>query len=122
MPSAEILTWVLSGCFVILSALFGVVWNLIRAETREHLRLIESKANSAMLTDLAHRMEKEVESVRDNSERLIEKLQVQHEKDLNGVTAGFREQINGLRDQMKNVEANIIYRMEFMFNSHNQGK
>lgn len=122
MPSAEILTWVLSGCFVILSALFGVVWNLLRAEAKEHSRLLEMKANNDRLTDLDHRMEKEMDSMRDSNEKLIEKLQMQHDKDLNGVTAGFREQINSLRDQMKTVEINIIRQMEFMFNAHNKDK
>jgi len=120
MPSAEVLTWILSGCFVILSALFGVVWNLIRAETKEHSRLLELKANSDRLVELDRKMEKDMESIVSNNARLIEKLEQRQQRDIEIVSSGFREQISGLKEAMQAMEKNILQQMSIMF--HNQDK
>lgn len=122
MPSTEVLTWILSGCMVILSALFSVVWSMIRAETKEHARQIELKANADRLQDLDRRMEKELQDMQANNEKLIEKLEYRQQRDIEAVSAGFREQISSIKDSMKVMEANILKQMEFMFNSIRENK
>ena len=118
MPSAEVLSWILSGAFVILSALFGVVWQLLRAESKEHARQIELKANADRLTELDKRFEKDMQAMAENNEKLIEKLELRQQRDIEAVSSGFREQITGIKDQIRTMENNILRQMEFMFNSH----
>lgn len=118
MPSAEVLSWILSGAFVILSALFGVVWQLLRAESKEHARQIELKANADRLTELDNRFEKDMKTMAENNEKLIEKLELRQQRDIEAVSSGFREQITGIKDQIRTMENNILRQMEFMFNSH----
>lgn len=118
----ELSMYLLSGVLFVVCCLIGVIWNQKNAEIKEHSRLIEMKANESRLSDLDKKMEKEMEQMAANNNRLIEKLEDRHNKDLEFVSSGFRDQINSLRDQMKNVETNIIRQMEFMFNSHVQNK
>lgn len=118
----ELSMYFLSGVLFVVCCLVGVIWNQKNEEIRKHAILIESKANESRLTELDRKMEKDMESMALSNERLIDKLQQRHDKDLESVSSGFRDQMNSLRDQMKNVESNIIRQMEFMFNSHNQNK
>lgn len=120
MPSAEVLSWILSGAFVILAALFGVVWNMLRSEAKEHARQIEMKANSDRLTELDNRMERDMQDMAKNNERLIEKLEARQLRDIEIVSSGFREQVSGLKDAMTAMEKNILQQMSIMF--HNQNK
>lgn len=120
MPSVEVLTWVLGGCFVVLSTLFGVVWSMLRAEAKEHARQIELKANNDRLTELDNRMERDMQDMAKNNERLIEKLEARQLRDIEIVSAGFREQVSGLKEAMAAMEKNILQQMSIMF--HNQNK
>jgi len=113
----ELSMYFLSGVLFVVCCLIGVIWNQKNAEIKEHSRLLELKAGHDRLNELDSRFDKELHSMRDNNEKLIEKLERRHDKDLESVSTGFREQINGMREQMVKMESNIMRHMELLFNN-----
>jgi hypothetical protein len=114
----ELSMYLLGGAMFVLSCLFTVVWKLLREEAKEHGRQLELKASTDRLSELDNRFDKELQSMRENNEKLIDKIQLRHDRDIEAVSAGFREQISGIKEAMAGMERNIIRQIEFMFNSH----
>ena len=119
MPS-EINSWIISSAGFLLSVLFGVIWNFTRLEIRELKQQNEQKVDNNRFLSLESKFNKDLEDMKDNSERLIDKLQSRHDKDLDAMQSNFREQMTQIREQVRASETNILNQMNLLFKS-NQG-
>lgn len=115
--SIEVLSYILSGAVFLLSVLGGVVWTMLREESKEHSAKIELKATESRVNDLEIKFEKDLNSLRENNERLIDKLQIQHEKDMSMLSAGFNTQIIAVKETVQNMERNILQQLAIMYGS-----
>lgn len=115
MPTLEALTWIGSGVGTLIIIFVATIYKLLREEAKEHARQIELKASNDKLEDMEVRIEKDMKTMSYNNERLIEKLERRQEKDIEAVSAGFREQINGIKEAMSTMERNILSQIAIMF-------
>lgn len=115
--SNEVLTYILSGAVFLLSVLFGVVWTLLRDESKEHATKLEQKATEARVNDLEVKFDKDLSAMRESNERLVDKLQARHEKDMDSLSAGFNIQITGVKELVQNMERNILQQLAIMYGS-----
>lgn len=118
MPSIEVLVWILGGACVVISAMIGVIWTWVREEARKQDQLIELKANDTRLTELDARFERELTAMREGNEKLVEKLQQRHDRDLDTLSTGFKDQIAGIKEQMSSMERNILQQLAIMFGNN----
>ena len=115
MPSVEIVSWVLSGALFLLTVLGGICWTFVREEAKDHASKLEQKVDNQRFQELEMRMSKELESVKENSERLIDKLQSRHEREMEAMQNNFREQMAQIREQVRATEHNILNQMNLLF-------
>lgn len=118
MPSVEIVSWILSGALFLLTVLGGICWTFVREEAKDHANRIEQKVDNHRFQDLESRMSREVENVKESSERLMDKLQQRHDRDLEAMQSNFREQMSQVREQLKSTELNILNQMNLLFKSN----
>lgn len=103
MPN-EVWMWILTALVGLLSATFGVVWKMLREESKQHAENIKLKADKDKLTEAENRWEK----MYDRQER-------QHEKDKEDMKKDFMQRI----DTMEN---NIMGRIDLLMKLMNHDK
>jgi hypothetical protein len=107
MPSIEVLVAILGGALTVISVLGGVVWNMLREESKEHSELISKKADADRVHEIEARWQAELTSVKEGNERLIDKLSQRHDRELDQLSTRLSEQI-------RNTEANILTQIRLM--------
>lgn len=107
MPSIETLVAILGIAMTIITTLGGIVWSLLRQEAKEHSEQISKKADSERLVEAERRWEHELNSVRENNDKLIDKLSQRHDKELDSLA-------NRLSDQIRNSENNVLSQIRLM--------
>lgn len=107
MPGIETLVWFLTGAVTLISVLGGAIWKLIRDEAKEQAEQIKRKADTERLHDAELRWSNELNSVREGNEKLINKIEARHDRELDQMASRLSEQI-------KNSESNILSQMRLM--------
>lgn len=105
--NTEILTYVLSGALFLSSTLFGVLWSLLRNESREHALELQKKATNERLSEIELRLQKEVSQVDNNTKELIKEMKNAQIRDLDNL-------LHRLSDQLKNTESNVMSKVDLM--------
>lgn len=107
MPNVDTLVYILTGAFTFISILGGVIWKLTRDEAKEQAALIKTKADSERLHELEGRWQLELSAVKDNCEKLVDKLSSRHDRDIDQLSVR-------LTDQIKTTETNILSQLKLM--------
>lgn len=107
MPSVETLVWVLTGAVTLISILSGVIWKMVRDEAKEQSNQIKSKADNDRLHEAEARWSTELSAVKENSEKLVNKLEIRHDREI-------EQMAQRLTDQIRTTEANILTQLRLM--------
>lgn len=107
MPSVETLIAILGVAMTIITALGGVVWNMLRQEAKEHSEQISKKVDSDRVHEIESRWQVELTAVKEGNERLIDKLSQRHDRELDQLSSRLSEQI-------RNTETNILTQIRLM--------
>jgi hypothetical protein len=108
MPNVDTLVYILTGAFTFIVVLGGVIWKLIRDEAKEQAVLIKTKADVERLHEVEGRFQMELNAVREGNEKLVSKLEVRHDREIEQMATRLGEQI-------KTTEANILNQLRLMF-------
>lgn len=112
MPNTETLVWVLGGALTVVSTLSGVIWTMVRSESAKQAEEIERKADTSRLLEAEQRWAHELNAVREGSEKLVNKLEVRHDREIEQITIRLGEQI-------RNTETNILTQIRLMIQAMN---
>ena len=99
MPT-EVWMWILTALVGLLSATFGVVWKMLREESKQHSENIKLKADKEKLKDAEDRWEKMYE----RQERI-------HDKDKEDMKKDFLQRIDSMEN---NIMSQIGLMMELI--------
>ena len=100
MPSIETLVWVLTACLSLLSVLSGVIWKMIRDETKEHATKLEKKADTERLKESEQRWNTELSALRNDNKELITRIESRHEREINLIEARLSQKMETLETNM----------------------
>lgn len=103
----DTLLYLLTGATGIISVLGGALYTLLRKEAEQHAEQINQKANSEDLKEVEARWHQELNSVREDSKQMVNKLEARHERDLDQLS-------NRLTEQMRNMETNILAQIRLL--------
>ncbi len=103
----DVLLWGLGGLATLIAILSGALWKITREEKKEHGELIRQKADNDQVTNLEARLTSELASVRDGNEKLINKLEARHDKEIEQLASRLGESI-------RNSETNILTQIRLM--------
>lgn len=115
----ELSMYLLGGAIFVLTCLFGTVWGFMRQEAKDHALKLDQKVDNGRFHELEARFTKELDSVKENGEKLIDKLQSKHERELESMQSNFREQMQQIREQVRQTETNILNQMNLLFKANN---
>lgn len=115
MYSIETLTWIFGGALTVIGTLIGVVWKILRDEAKDHADQIRKKADQDRLHEVESRWEAELIRVKDSGEKLVNKLEQRHEREIEQLSTRITE-------QMRSMESNILGQMQMMLKFLNNGK
>lgn len=107
MPNVETLVWVLTGAVTLISILGGVIWKMVRDEGKEQDEILKKKADSDRLQEAEARWTSELNAVKESSEKLINKLEIRHDKEM-------EQMAHRLGEQIRNTENNILTQIRLM--------
>lgn len=107
--SIEIVMWVLSGIVGLVSILVATLWQMTRAEQKAQDEAIKAKADKSAVEDNDRRVEKELERIRSEHDKVINRVEGRFEKELESVE-------NRLSDRMITMEENLLRSMTSQFN------
>ena len=107
MPSIETLVWILSAVVGIVSILSGVIWNMLREESKGHSEAIKKKADKDRLAESETRWSDDLNRISDDNKELISRIESRHERDLTQME-------DRLSSQIRNSEANILQQLTLM--------
>lgn len=107
MPNVETLVWVLTGAMTLMGTMGGIIWKLVRDEAKEQASQIRNKLDIDRLTAAEDRWKQEIEEVKTNSEKLVNKLEVRHDKEM-------EQMAHRLGEQIRNTENNILTQIRLM--------
>lgn len=107
MPNVETLVWVLGGVMTVISTLGGIIWTMIRAEAAKQAEEIQRKVDVSRLHEAEQRWAQELNMVRDGSEKLVNKLEVRHDKEM-------EQMASRLGEQLRSTEQNILTQIRLM--------
>ena len=94
----EVILWVLGAFVTMLSALVATIWSMMRSDKKaqdeaiEHVR--QHKADKAAVEDNDKRFEKEIDRLRFEHERVIDKVENRFEKELSAMESRLGEKID----------------------------
>ena len=94
----EVILWVLGAFVTMLSALVATIWSMMRSDKKaqdeaiEHVR--QNKADKAAVEDNDKRFEKEIDRLRFEHERVIDKVENRFEKELSAMESRLGEKID----------------------------
>lgn len=115
MPGIETLVGILTIAMTIISVLGGVVWNMLRQEAKEHAEQISKKVDTDRLHEAEQRWQSELITVREGNEKLVNKLEARHDKEMDALATRLGEQI-------RNTETNILTQIRLMIQVIQSGK
>lgn len=101
------LVYILSGAFTIIAILCGVLWNMTREEQKEVAEELKKKADNDRLHELEQRWKDDLNQARESGEKLINKLEERHIREIDAVAGR-------LSDQIKNTETTILAQIKLM--------
>ena len=101
------LVYLLSGAFTIISILCGVLWSMTREEQRIVSEELKKKADNVRIHDLEIRWKEDLTQAREGSEKLINKLEERHVREIDALAGR-------LADQIKNTEVAILAQIRLM--------
>ncbi len=104
------LTWVFSGVAATLAILVGVIWKILREESKLQAEKIEMKASTERIHEIEQRWKEDLENVRTSNEKLINKLEIRHDREIEQLASRLSMQI-------QTSEQNILRQMQLMHNS-----
>lgn len=107
MPSVETLVWVLGGALTLLSTLGGIIWTMIRNEAAKQAEELSKKVDASRLHEAEQRWAQELNAVASNGEKLVNKLEQRHDKEMEQMAVRLGEQI-------KTTEGNILTQIRLM--------
>lgn len=107
MPNVETLVWVLTGALTVITTFGGVIWKLLRDEAKEQASQIKDKADNERLHEAEARWSTELNAVKENSEKLVNKLEIRHDKEMDQLATR-------LGDQIRSTETNILTQIRLM--------
>jgi flagellar biosynthesis/type III secretory pathway M-ring protein FliF/YscJ len=107
MATLETVVWVLSGVVPFFIILFGVIWKMLRDETKEHSEAIKKKADKDRLIESETRWSDDLSRISDDNKELISRIESRHERDLTQME-------DRLSSQIRNSEANILSQLTLM--------
>lgn len=110
MPNVETLVWVLGGALAVVSTLSGVIWTMLRNESAQQAGQLSLKADTTRLHEVEQRFAQELTEVKENSEKLVNKLEQRHDREM-------QQMAERLGDQIRVTEANILAQIRIMFES-----
>lgn len=108
MPTVDTLVWFLTGAVTLISILGGTIWHMLREEAKEHAELIRQKADADRLTEVEDRWKSELNAVREGNEKLVNKLEARHDREMDALATRLGEQIRA-------TENNILTQIRLMF-------
>jgi hypothetical protein len=106
----EIVLWVLTGAFALISGFGAVIYNTMRNEAKEHGCLLRQKVDSNRLIEMEARWKESLDKVEVNNRTLIDRLEARHDKEINELGSRLGEQIN-------RSEANILTQIRLMMDA-----
>lgn len=115
MPGIETLVWILSIAMSLITILGGVVWQMLRAEAKDHSEQISKKADTERLHEIENRWASELVTVREGNEKLINKLEQRHDREIDQL--GQR-----LGEAIRSSETNILTQIRLMIQVINKGE
>ena len=107
MSTIETLVWVLSGVVPLICILIGVIWKMLRDESKEHTENIKKKADKERLVESEIRWSEDLKSISEDNKELISRIESRHERDLTQME-------DRLSSQIRNSEANILQQLTLM--------
>ena len=105
--ASEFMTWILSGVLAIIGVLVGTLWSIVRGENASQDAAIKVKANQTSLDDSEKRWEKEFERLRHDNERVIEKIENRHDKEMAMMESR-------LCTKIESMEGNVLRQIELI--------
>lgn len=106
--SATELWAILGGVIGFVSVLCGIIWNMLQKKIDDNTEQLRTKAEAGRLDDMETKWHYELNSVREANEKLVNKLEVRHDKEIEQMS-------HRLGEQIKNVETNILNQLKLMF-------
>lgn len=98
---------VLGGAITVIFTLVGIIWNMVRKESEKQAEQLGRKAEVDQLREISASLRLEIDDVRDNSEKLVNKLEQRHDKELEQLAHRFGE-------SMRVMEQNILTHIRLM--------
>ena len=84
--SQEVWLWILSGILGVLASMIAVIWSLLRAEQKAQDDAIEEvrkhKADKDAVEDAGKRVEKEIDRIKFEHERVIDRVELRFEREM----------------------------------------
>lgn len=113
MPSIEILVYVLTGTMTLVTILGGTLWTLLREEFKSHAEALGKKADRDALHEIEQRFKIELITVKEDSSKIVDKLEARHDRDLEQL--GLK-----LSNDIKTSENNILSQFQIMMKLFNK--
>jgi uncharacterized membrane protein len=107
MPPIETVVWVLTAVVGLVSVLSGIIWNMLREESKGHAEAIKKKADKERLVESESRWSDDLSRISDDNKELISRIESRHERDLTQME-------DRLSSQIRNSEANILSQLTLM--------
>lgn len=107
MPGTETLVYVLGITMFLITVLGGAVWHMLRQEAKDHGEQIKLKADTERMHEMELRWEAQLVDVKNNNERLIDKLERRHDKEITELGQRLGEAIRA-------SETNILNQLHLM--------
>jgi biopolymer transport protein ExbB/TolQ len=109
--SQEVWLWILSGILGVLASMIAVIWSLLRAEQKAQDDAIEEvrkhKADKDAVEDAGKRVEKEIDRIKFEHERVIDRVELRFEREMVNMESR-------LCTKIAEMEANVIRQIELM--------
>lgn len=107
MPN-DVSMWIGTGLFTFILTLVGVVWKLLRDEAKDQSNQLKEKADATRVHELEGRWQLELNSVREANEKMVNKLEQRHDREM-------QQMAERLGEQIRATEANILAQIRIMF-------
>lgn len=104
---AATLTWILTGAVVLLYGLGATIFKMLRDESKGLGEAIKSKADSDRLAAAEERWKDDLEQARASNERLMDKQDERHQRELSSLA-------NQLSTQIKSTESSILAQLQLV--------
>lgn len=107
----EVILWIFGAFITLIGALVATIWSMMRSDKKaqdaaiEHVRQV--KADKAAVEDNDKRFEKEIDRLRQDSEKVVAKIEERHERDLQNMETRLLAKI-------ESMETNVLRQMELI--------